>query len=87
VYYAFSGPTKADPSRTEKNRDQIADALDTVSFELAVYLDDDAAQITTSPDGESAIRLTVETTRAEDSFSEALSKCLKRLDLLGAKLP
>lgn len=86
VYYEFNGPTKADPFRTQKNEEQIADALDRVSFELSVYLDDDDAKITTSPEAKNAIVLTVETTRSDDSFSQALTKCLRGLDLFASKL-
>lgn len=86
VFYEFNGPTKSDLFRTEKDKDQIAEALDRVSFELSVYLDDRDARITTSPDGENAITLNVETTQADDSFTRALTNCLKGLDLFGKKL-
>lgn len=86
VYYEFNGPTKADPMRTEKNEEQISDALDRVGFELSVYLDDDGAKITTSPTGRNAIKLTVETTKAEDVFSQSLKKCLTGLDLFASQM-
>jgi hypothetical protein len=57
VYYKFDGPTKADPMCTQKNEEQISDALDRVSLELSVYLDDDDAKITTSLEGGNAITI------------------------------
>ena len=86
VYYEFNGPTKSDPFQTLKDEEQIADALDRVSSELSVYLDDDDAKITTSPEGRNAIVLTVETTRTDDLFLRSLTKCLRGLDLFASKL-
>jgi hypothetical protein len=87
VYYEFNGPTKADPLRAEKNKEQIADALESVGFELSVFLDDDSAKITTSKDGERGIVLTIETTQSDVVLARAMHVCLNGLDLRGTKLP
>jgi hypothetical protein len=86
VYYEFNGPTKGEPLRTEKTTDQVTDALGNVSFELSVYLADDSAKISTSPDGPNAIMLTVDTTQPDDVFLLAMKMCLKGLDLYAKKL-
>ena len=87
VYYEFNGSTKADPLRKKKTDGQISDALEQVGFELSVYLDDEEATITISPESERAIRLTLETTQPEAVVSRAVEKCLAGLDLFGSKLP
>lgn len=86
VYYEFNGPTKADPLRSEKNNEQIVDALERVDFELSVYLGDDSAKITTSRDGERGIILTVETTQSDVVLARAMHVCLHGLDLVATKL-
>lgn len=86
VYYEFNGPTKSDPLRTEKNKEQIAEALDRVRFELSVYLDDEGARISTSPDSPNAIILTVETTEPDQRVTLSMKHCLNGLDLFATKL-
>lgn len=87
VYYEFNGPTKSDPMRTLKTEEQVSDALDRVAFELSVRLDDDNARITASPVENGAITLTAETAKTDESFSQALKKCLNDLDLFASKIP
>lgn len=86
VYYEFNGPTKADPLRTEKNKEQIADALDRVCFELSVYLDDQGARLSASPDSQNAIILTIETTQPDQVVTLSMKWCLNGLDLFATKL-
>lgn len=86
VYYLFNGPTKSDPMRARKTEEQVSDALDRVAFELSVHLGDDNAKITTSSVEKGAIALTVDTAKSDESFSQALKKCLNGLDLFASKI-
>lgn len=86
VYYEYDGPSKAAPLRQKKNQDEIDEALERVEFELSIFLDDDNSSISVTPESPTSLILEVATSKREEIFNMALTKCLGGLDLCGEKL-
>ncbi len=86
IYYQFDGPSNAAPSRSLKSADEIADALERMPQELPHFLEDRDARVTSKPESDNSIIVTVETIEPDAHFIKALERCIGGLDLYGKRL-
>jgi hypothetical protein len=86
IYYEYTGPSKAAPFRSLKSADEVAWALERVPQELPPFLEDRDPRISSEPETDSSIFLTVETFEPDADFLKALERCISGLDLYGTKL-
>ncbi|MCA7955559.1 hypothetical protein LGM43_35440 [Burkholderia seminalis] len=87
AYYQYNGPSHANPFRSEKSDQEVAEALARFPSALELFLDRDASieapQIQADP---SSSYVTVVTLADERSTDAVVEKCLNSLDLFGEKL-
>ncbi len=86
IYYQFEGPSKGNPLRSLKSADEVAWALERMPQELGHFLEDRNARISSEPESDTSIVVTVETTEPDADFVKALERCISGLDLYGSKL-
>ncbi|MFM0617517.1 hypothetical protein PQR37_26015 [Paraburkholderia nemoris] len=87
AYYAYDGPSHADPFRSEKTPNEVAEALARFPIDLEHRVDGGTTveTPTVQPDSQSS-HVTVVTLADERSIDEVVKKCLNSLDLFGQKL-
>ena len=89
AYYQYNDPTHSEPLRSQKNEQEIIEALARFPIELPYYLSDQEA-LTSSPEPQpdsQSSHVTIQTKDNEITTDDAAKKCLNSLDLYGQKLP
>jgi hypothetical protein len=87
AYYKFDGPSRAEPFRSEKSPQEIAEALSRFPVELDHYIDGGATVEVPNlqPDANSS-HVTVVSEADRMAIDEAVKRCLNALDLYGDPL-
>ncbi|MEW6343042.1 MAG: hypothetical protein AB1704_20465 [Pseudomonadota bacterium] len=87
AYYQYNGPSHADPFRSEKSAQEVAEALARFPSDLEHFLDRDASVEAPQVQADSSSSfVTVVTLADERSIDAVVKKCLNSLDLFGEKL-
>jgi hypothetical protein len=87
AYYAYAGPSKAEPFRTELTLEEVEDALSSFPQHLDRYLDADA--VVRAGDYRPGTRervFTILTAGDRAATNDAVARCLSSFDLYGDPL-